>query len=146
MRIKSKKSQREYGLLNSSDLKAAKYKLLYGIMYAIMIIIALVCLVPVIWVALSGFKETKEMYAIPPTFFPKSIDLSKIPEIISKVNFGKYIFNTFILKRYSRICLIKSKAERLSCVGNTYILVYDVAGNKYGSVVYELCRCSNSAC
>ena len=26
MRIKSKKSQREYGLLNSSDLKAAKYK------------------------------------------------------------------------------------------------------------------------
>ena len=25
MRIKSKKSQREYGLLNSSDLKAAKY-------------------------------------------------------------------------------------------------------------------------
>ena len=33
MRIKSKKSQREYGLLNSSDLKAAKYKLLYGIMY-----------------------------------------------------------------------------------------------------------------
>ena len=74
MRIKSKKSQREYGLLNSSDLKAAKYKLLYGIMYAIMIIIALVCLVPVIWVALSGFKETKEMYAIPPTFFPKSID------------------------------------------------------------------------
>ena len=44
MRIKSKKSQREYGLLNSSDLKAAKYKLLYGIMYAIMIIIALVCL------------------------------------------------------------------------------------------------------
>ena len=40
MRIKSKKSQREYGLLNSSDLKAAKYKLLYGIMYAIMIIIA----------------------------------------------------------------------------------------------------------
>ena len=97
MRIKSKKSQREYGLLNSSDLKAAKYKLLYGIMYAIMIIIALVCLVPVIWVALSGFKETKEMYAIPPTFFPKSIDLSKIPEIISKVNFGKYIFNTFIL-------------------------------------------------
>ena len=97
MRIKSKKSQREYGLLNSTHLKAAKYKLLYGIMYAIMIIIALVCLVPVIWVALSGFKETKEMYAIPPTFFPKSIDLSKIPEIISKVNFGKYIFNTFNL-------------------------------------------------
>ncbi len=36
----------------------------------------------------------------------------------------------------------QSKAERLSCIGNTYILVYDVAGNKYGSVVYELCRCS----
>lgn len=44
---------------------------------------------------LSGFKDVKEMYEIPASFFPKHIDLSKLAKVWNEMKFYKYYGNTF---------------------------------------------------
>lgn len=46
---------------------------------------------------LSGFKDVKEIYAIPPTFLPKKIDFSKLAEAWTGMRFYRYYINTFIM-------------------------------------------------
>ncbi len=91
---KKKKINNGSGLLNFMDFKSGKYKVLYGVMVGIMAVMALTCIVPVIWVFLSGFKSTAEMYKVPASFFPESIDLNRIVEIWDAIHFEKYIFNS----------------------------------------------------
>ena len=79
------------------DLKKKRFKALYWLIFLFMFLVSLFCLIPVIWVALSGFKTPQEMSAIPPTFFPKKIDLAMVGRLWSKFNFVKYISNSVII-------------------------------------------------
>lgn len=85
------------GILTNSDMKQPKYKILYGSMFLIMIIYCLVSVLPVLWVLLSGFKDVKEMYAVPATLLPKKIELSKLGKVWNELKFYKYYGNTFIM-------------------------------------------------
>ena len=88
---------KEPGLLSSFDMRKFHNKLIYWIMFAILLTVSLACLLPIIWVALSGFKDIKEMYAIPPTLLPKSINLGKIADVWKSVSFFKYVTNSLML-------------------------------------------------
>lgn len=90
-------SNKVTGVLNFADLKKRRYRVLYYAMFLFLLIISLTCLIPVIWTAFSGFKSVEEMYAIPPTFFPKKIDFGNVFDVLSKVNILKYIKNSVIL-------------------------------------------------
>lgn len=92
----SKFDQKTNGILNFSDLHYVRFKILYWFLFAFMLAIALICFLPIVWVFLSGFKSVKEMYAVPPTLFPKSIDLSIIKEVWNKVDMTKYVMNSLI--------------------------------------------------
>ena len=46
---------------------------------------------------LSGFKDVKEMYAVPATFLPKNFDLSKLTRVWNEMKFYKYYGNTFFM-------------------------------------------------
>lgn len=85
------------GILTNSDMKKAKYKVLYGVMLLIMIIYSLMSFLPVLWIILSGFKDVKEMYSIPATLLPKKIEFSKIIKVWNELKFYKYYVNTFIM-------------------------------------------------
>lgn len=85
------------GILTDSDMKKAKYKVLYSAMLIGMIIWCLISIVPVIYVMLSGFKDVKEMYEIPASFFPKHIDFSKLSKVWNEMKFYKYYGNTFLM-------------------------------------------------
>ena len=85
------------GLLNFMDLRSPVYKSIYWIMFAFLFCLSLICILPVIWVLLSSFKDTAEMYSVPPTLFPKSIDLGKIGEIWRIIHLGKYILNSLYI-------------------------------------------------
>ena len=74
-------SDKEAGLLSSFDMRKVHNKLIYWAMFLILLFVSLICLVPVIWVALSGFKSVSELYAVPPTLLPESINLGKIAEV-----------------------------------------------------------------
>ena len=85
------------GLINFSDLHSIQYKILYWFIFSIMLLISIICLIPTIWVFLSGFKTVPEMNAIPATFFPKQIDLSRIPQVLKELNVGRYFISSVML-------------------------------------------------
>lgn len=93
----SRFSSKTQGLLNFADLKKPQFKLLYWSMFLIMFVISLVCLLPTVWVGLSGFKEVSEMYAVPPTLLPKSLNFGKVGQVWQKVNVLKYFTNSVML-------------------------------------------------
>ncbi len=85
------------GILTNSDMKKPKYRLLYALMMIFMIAYCLISVLPVVWIMLSGFKDVKEMYAVPATFLPKKIDLSKLGKVWTELKFYKYYGNTFVM-------------------------------------------------
>ncbi len=94
------------GILTNSDMKQRKYRILYYFMFGILVLWCLFCIIPIVWILLSGFKDVKEMYAIPPTFFPEKIDLSKLAEVWNKMKFYKYYLNTFIMAAGSVVSVL----------------------------------------
>ena len=91
-------SDKQNGLFNWMDLRSTRYKMIYWIMSAFLILMALICIIPVLWVLLSGFKTIEEMYSVPPTLFPSSFDFSMIPKVWKKVNFGSaFIYSGIIM-------------------------------------------------
>lgn len=85
------------GLINFSDLKKIEFKLVYWLMFAILVAISLVCIVPIIWVVVSSVKPTAEMYRVPPTIIPETVELGVLKSAWDKVQFGKYFLNSIIL-------------------------------------------------
>lgn len=85
------------GILTNSDMKKPRYKILYWIMFAFMVIYALAAFIPVVWIMLSGFKSVDELYQIPASFFPKEIKLSKLIKVWNEMKFYKYYLSTFIM-------------------------------------------------
>ena len=50
------------GLLNWMDLKSNKYRAVYWAMFAFLFLLTIVCILPVVWSTLSGFKSVEEIY------------------------------------------------------------------------------------
>jgi multiple sugar transport system permease protein len=92
----NKVSEKTNGLLNFMDLKQKNNLLLYWIMKFLLILLSLVCILPILWIILSAFKTPEEMYKIPPQLLPSSFSIDPIVQVLSKVNFFKYFYNTII--------------------------------------------------
>lgn len=90
-------SKKEKGAIMPIELKNTKTKVIYFINLSILVLIALVCILPVLWLVLTSFKTVKEIYAVPPTIFPKNFDIGKIGRVWKKVNFIKYYANSFLM-------------------------------------------------
>lgn len=85
------------GIIGSLELKKTRYKVMYWCIFAVLVIISLISIIPSIWVLLSGFKSVKEIYQIPPDIFPKEIRLSKLYEVWKLLKLGNsYIASTII--------------------------------------------------
>ncbi len=82
------------GALSSMDLKAARNRVLYWVMFALLMILALICLLPLLWILLSSFKTPKEMLQIPPTLFPSTIDIHKLGYAWELLDFSRYYLNS----------------------------------------------------
>lgn len=53
-----------------------------------MIAFALLCILPVLWIFLSGFKSTAEFNQVPPTLLPETFDFSKLLTVWKKTDLG----------------------------------------------------------
>jgi len=85
------------GLLNWMDLKSHRYRVLYWVMFVLLFLLTILCVLPMIWSALSGFKSVDEMLAVPQKFFPKEIHLSKAIDAWNVVKMHEGMINTFII-------------------------------------------------
>lgn len=90
-------SKKSNGLLNWMDLRSHKYRVIYWIMFGFLFLMTVVCILPMIWSALSGFKSVEEMYAMPQSFFPKSIKIQKAIDAWNVVKMNEGLLHTFII-------------------------------------------------
>lgn len=90
-------SEKTEGLLTVQEFKRPIVKVGYAAIFLFLAVLALICVLPIIWVFLSAFKTPAEMYKVPPTFFPKEVDFKNLGVVISKINFPKYFFNTLCI-------------------------------------------------
>lgn len=90
-------SNMDKGALTCSDMKHPKYVALYIFFVLFMLVYFLIAVVPAVWIVLSGFKDTAEIYAIPVKFFPEKINLSKLADAWKQMNFLRCYFNTTVM-------------------------------------------------
>lgn len=85
------------GLINFSDLKRPEIKVLYICIYLFLLLCVITCVLPFVWVLLSGFKSVEEMYAVNPTFIPKEFHFENLNIVLSKINVSRYFLNSLCL-------------------------------------------------
>lgn len=91
-------NEKKYGLLTPVDYKGSlSVKITYWCMFAFLILLCIISIVPVLYAFLSGFKELDEFYSTNIKFFPNKIDLSKMKGIISELKLGRSFINSMIL-------------------------------------------------
>lgn len=94
------------GIITGIDYKKVRFKVLYGIIILILIIAALVALLPIFWLVVTSFKSAEEIGSVPYNFWPEVFSFSKIAEVWSYLNFGKYFLNTIIVVVGAIICSV----------------------------------------
>jgi len=57
----------------------------------------IIMLVPFIWMVSTAFKPPPEIISYPPTFIPKKPTLQYFQEIFTKLNFGRFFFNSLYI-------------------------------------------------
>lgn len=62
----------------------------------VLIILALLVLVPVVWLTLSAFKTEKEIISWPPTFIPHIFTVENFADVQDRINILRYILNSVI--------------------------------------------------
>ncbi|ANZ40053.1 sugar ABC transporter permease [Lentzea guizhouensis] len=65
--------------------------------YAGLIALTLLFLAPVVWTALSSFKDRTELAARPPTLFPQSFAVENYTEALSRFDFTVYLRNSLVV-------------------------------------------------
>lgn len=90
-------SNKNEGALNSMDMRKRRNKVIYWCMFLILCVIALICLLPPIWILLSSFKSARELLQIPPVLLPESFEIDKFVTIWNNLSFGRYYLNTILI-------------------------------------------------
>ena len=84
----------------------AKKRIKYIPIFLLLLIFALLVLVPVVWMALSAFKDPKEIIKYPPTFFPVKFSTANFTRLYTRLRIMDYVKNSIIyaLVQPSRRC------------------------------------------
>ena len=64
--------------------------------FIVLVILALLVLVPIIWMTLSAFKPEKEIISWPPTFVPQSLTVENFVDVQDRINILRYMLNSVI--------------------------------------------------
>jgi multiple sugar transport system permease protein len=94
------------GLINFLDYKKKSYKILYAIMMILLFIAIIITVFPPLWLLLSSFKSSTELYQVPFTLFPESFDLGKVKDIWTQLDFGQYYLNSVWVILGALVCAI----------------------------------------
>lgn len=92
-----KKYKERTGIISNVDYKKTSSKIIYWSMIILLIIMAAICILPVLWVLVSSVKSLDEFYSVPPTILPRSIHLEAVPELFGRYDFTTLYKNTLVL-------------------------------------------------
>ena len=92
---KSRFAGKTTGVLSFVDMKKPGNKVIYWAMFVLMVTVALVCVLPPLYILISSFKTTRELMQIPIQIFPEEWSIDKFVKIWNNLDFGTYYLNTF---------------------------------------------------
>lgn len=73
-----------------------KSKIAYLPVFLFLVFLAVLVLLPVIWMVFSAFKPEKEIISWPPTFFPAALTLENFVAVQNRIHISRYILNSVI--------------------------------------------------
>lgn len=94
------------GFITRGEIKTVKAQTLYWAMFLVLAVLAAVCVFPILWVILSGFKDLDEFNRVPPTIIPQSFDFSKFIFVWNDSKLYNYYFNSFLYSFGSILCCL----------------------------------------
>ncbi len=65
-----------------------------GFTYALLILVAIVLLLPLVWMISASLKGDEEIFAIPPTWIPETLHWKNYAEVFERMPFLGYLRNT----------------------------------------------------
>lgn len=77
-------------------VKGFRQKICYIPVFLILITLALLVIVPVIWMTFSAFKPEKEIISWPPTFIPHILTGQNFIDVQKRINILRYMLNSVI--------------------------------------------------
>lgn len=92
-----KEDKKKTGIVLDIEQSQRKVKLFNIINFSILFIIVCICVLPIIWIIASSFKDTQEFIMDPPTIIPRSFNINKFSEVWKEARFGKSYLNTIIM-------------------------------------------------
>src|ERR1700720_70912 len=66
-------------------------------LYTLLIIGALIALMPMLWMLSASFMPTGEASTYPPHFIPSRITFSHYADLFTRLNLGRYLFNSALI-------------------------------------------------
>ncbi len=97
MTLLNKKQPELTGMIFQMEYKKRYVRIVHAIFLTVALLASCVALLPVLWIILSAFKDTKEFLQIPPTFLPKKIEFGKIWSVWQDYDFGPIFLRTCIM-------------------------------------------------
>lgn len=94
------------GLLNFSDYKKPRYKIVYGIIIFLLILFVLTAILPVLWLFITSFKTVNEINSSDYHLFPQAFDFMKLVNLWNRLDFGRYYINTILVVIGAMICAV----------------------------------------
>ncbi len=68
-----------------------------SLLYIILIITAILCLLPFVWMISASLMTTGEANVFPPKFFPSKITFSQYQNLFSRLNIARYFINSIVV-------------------------------------------------
>jgi multiple sugar transport system permease protein len=65
--------------------------------YVLLVVVSVTAVFPIYWLFSSALKPAKDLWTIPPSFFPLQPDFSHLAQIIREREFPKYLFNSLVV-------------------------------------------------
>jgi len=87
-------------------MKLKKMNKMMAFNYFLAIILIIVFLFPVVYIISSSFKPINELFTINPTFFPVKWTLANYGSALSRGDFARYIFNSFLVATTSTLIAV----------------------------------------
>lgn len=84
-------------------MKLIKEQLPQLLIYVVLIVLAVLFLVPLVWVFSSSLKIPREVYAVPPVWIPNNLKWSNYPKVFELVPFASYAINSLIIAGLSTL-------------------------------------------
>lgn len=84
-------------VLSQQRAVVLKKKIMTVLQYTVAIIITLIAAFPIYWMIVSSLKSQEEILLAVPTLWPREFHFENYTNVIKRMNFGRYYFNTIVM-------------------------------------------------